>query len=110
MVKPRTNYTKEFKLAILSQIQDGVPTAQVARENGLSPALVGRWKKEFNENPETAFSGPGHPYKEQARVAELERMVGKLYAENLFLKKTLEKVNERMEEEKTRSRHRRDTK
>ena len=83
MVKPRINYTKEFKLSILSQIQNGVPTAQVARENELSPSLVGRWKKEFKESPETAFSGPGHPYKEQARVAELERMVGKRYAENL---------------------------
>ena len=71
MVKPRTNYTKEFKLAILSQIQNGVPIAQVARENGLCPSLVGRWKKEFKENPETAFSGPGHPYKELLQDAEV---------------------------------------
>ena len=110
MVKPRTNYTKEFKLAILAQIQNGVPTAQVARENGLSPALVGRWKKEFKENPEKAFSGPGHPYKEQARVAELERMVGKLYAKNLFLKKTIETFQQHLEEEKLRSQKKRGTK
>ena len=110
MTKPRTIYTKEFKLAILAQVNTGVPCAQVARENGLHPALVVRWKKEFSDNPEKAFSGPGHPYKEQARVAELERMVGKLYAENLFLKKTLETMNQRVEEERLRSRHRRDTK
>ena len=110
MTKNRAIYTKEFKLAILSQIESGIPLAQVARENGLHPALVGRWKKEFMDNPEKAFSGSGLPYKDQARIAELERMVGKLYAENEFLKKTLEKMNGRVEEEKRKSRHRSDTK
>jgi transposase-like protein len=80
MVKARTNYTRDFKLAILAQVNSGISVAQVARENGLHPALVARWKKEFKENPEKAFSGPGHPYKDQAKVAELERMVGRLYA------------------------------
>lgn len=110
MTKRRTIYTKEFKLAILSQIEAGIPLAQVARENGIHPALVGRWKKEFKENPEKAFSGTGQPYKDQARLAELERMVGRLYAENEFLKKTLEKMNERMEEEKRKSQRRSDSK
>ena len=87
MAKPRSYYTREFKMAILSQIEAGVPMAQVARENGIHPTLVARWKKEYLVNPEKAFAGPGHPYKDQARVAELERMVGKLYAENEFLKK-----------------------
>ena len=87
MTRHRTFYTREFKLAILSQVESGIPIAQVARENGLYPALVGRWRKEYIENPEKAFSGSGIPYKDQARIAELERMVGKLYAENEFLKK-----------------------
>ena len=96
-------------MAILSQVESGVPVAQVARENGLHSALVFRWKREFMENPEKAFAGSGHPYKDQARLAELERMVGRLYAENEFLKKTLEKMKERAEEEKHKSQRRRDT-
>ena len=71
MSRPRTVYTREFKMAILTQVDSGIPVAKVARENGLNPALVFRWKKEFQENPEKAFSGQGHPYKDQARVAEL---------------------------------------
>lgn len=110
MTRPRINYTREFKLAILAQIDGGVSIAQVARENGLHPSLVARWRRDYKEDPEKAFAGPGHPYKDQARIAELERTVGKLYAETLFLKKTLETVNQRMEEEKRRSQHRRDTK
>ena len=72
MARARTNYTRDFKLAILAQVNSGVSIAQVARENGIHPALVARWKKEYKENPENAFSGPGHPYKEQAKIAELE--------------------------------------
>ena len=110
MTRQRTNYTRDFKLAILSQVEAGVPIAKVARENGLHPQLVFRWKKEYSENPEKAFSGPGYPYKDQARIAELERMVGKLYAENEFLKKTLATMNGRVEEEKRKSQYRRDSK
>jgi transposase len=110
MSKARTNYTKEFKMAIMSQVESGIPVAQVARENGLHPQLVFRWKKEFMNNPEKAFAGSGHPYKEQAKIAEYERTIGRLYAENEFLKKTLEKFSERAEEEKRRSQSRRNTK
>ena len=37
--------------------RSGVPISQVARENGLHPALVARWKKEYLDDPEKAFSG-----------------------------------------------------
>ena len=97
-------------MAIMSQVESGMPVAQVARENGLHPQLIFRWKKEYLDNPEKAFSGPGHPYKEQARIAEYERTIGRLYSEVEFLKKTLEKYNKRLEEEKQKSKHRRNTK
>jgi transposase len=97
-------------MAILAQVEAGTSIAQVAREHGLHPSMVARWKGEYKEDPEMAFAGPGHPYKDQSRIAELERMVGQLYAENLFLKKTLDAMNQRVEEERRRSRRRRDTK
>jgi transposase len=59
----------------------------VSRENGICPSPIAKWKKEYFENPGNAFSGNGRVYKEQARMAELERLVGRLYAENEFLKK-----------------------
>jgi len=110
MTKTRTKYTRDFKLAILAQINGGFSVAQVARQNGLHPTLVARWKREYAQDPEKAFAGSGHPYKDQAKIAELERMVGQLYAENLFLKKTLETMSIHVEEEKRKSRSRRDTK
>ena len=81
----------------------GLSVTQVARDNGLHPTLVSRWKREFKEAPEEAFQGPGHPYKVQAKLAEMERLVGRLYAENEFLRKTLEHVESRFREEKRKS-------
>jgi hypothetical protein len=51
--------------------------------------LVNLWKREYHQSPETAFQGHGRQYKDEARIAELEQLVGKLYIENEFLKKTL---------------------
>lgn len=110
MKRPKPVYTREFKLAILAQVNNGVPVAQVARENGLHPALVFRWKQQYLEDPEKAFSGPGNPYKDQARIAELERMVGRLYSENEFLKKTLENMKAYADEQKRKSDMRSDVK
>jgi transposase len=110
MPRHKPTYTKEFKLAILAQVNSGIPVAQVARENGLHPQLVFRWKNEYLEDPEKAFAGPGNPYRDQAKIAELERMVGRLYSETEFLKKTLETLKTRAEEARRRSQLRSDTK
>lgn len=46
---------QEFKMEILSQIEAGVPIAQIARYNELHPTFVARWKQEYLENPENMF-------------------------------------------------------
>ena len=40
------------------------------------------------DDPEKAFTTSEQLYKNQAKIAEMERMVGQLSAENLFLIKT----------------------
>jgi len=72
MSKRRPTYTKEYKLAILAQVNSGVPVAQVARENGLHPQLVLRWTSDFLKDIEKAFAGPGNPCKDHVRIVELE--------------------------------------
>lgn len=39
-------------MAILAQIEAGDSIAQVARQNGLHPSMVNRWKGEYNKDPE----------------------------------------------------------
>jgi len=53
----------------------------------IHPALPSRWREELAENPEKAFSGNGNHYKDQARIAELERLLGQAHAEIELLKK-----------------------
>ena len=65
------------------------PLAQIAREYGIHPSLPCRWRDELAENPERAFSGNGNICKYEARIAELERLLGQAHAENELLKKSV---------------------
>jgi transposase-like protein len=103
MARPRRTFTRDFKLALLAQVESGTPLVQVARENGIHPTLMMKWKKDHRENPDKAFSGHGNPYKERAKLAEMERLVGQLYAENDFLKKALERLGSRVNEERLKN-------
>lgn len=101
-MRRRRNFTRDFKLSILSELSIK-STAEVCREHNLHPVMVHLWKKQYRENPEKAFSGQGNLWKPEAEVAKYERLVGKLYAENEFLKKTIRNLQElRAEEEKRR--------
>lgn len=91
-MQKRRQFTKEFKLKVINEIDAGKSTAQICREYQLSDNLISRWKSEYRGNPGNAFSGSGNTYKEEAKVAELERMVGKLTMENEFLKKVLARM------------------
>jgi transposase len=84
MTKPRKKYTREFKISLIHLIDSGTPLAQVARENGIHPNLVTKWKRQYAKDPNKAFSGNGNTYTAEARIAELERLLGKTYAENEF--------------------------
>ena len=84
-MKRRRTYTRNFKISVIREVEMGKTLAQVSRENEIHQVV--KWKKEYFRDPENAFRGNGRAYKEQARIAELERLVGQLYAESEFFKK-----------------------
>ncbi len=88
-MKQRRTYTREFKLNVLWECENGKGKAQLSREHGLHPSLITKWEEEFRKDPENAFSGHGNIYKEDARIGELERVIGQLYSENAFSRKPL---------------------
>ena len=55
-------------------------------------------KGEYKESPGTAFSGNGKISKPEAKLAETERLIGQLYAENAFLKKVLSSLETKLRE------------
>ena len=85
----RRKFTKDFKLQVLREIDAGKPVAVASREHQIHPNLIGKWRKESSSYADRAFAGNGNSYKDQARTAELERMIGRLTMENDFLKKAL---------------------
>jgi transposase len=89
MVLKRRQFSREFKLRVLREIEAGKSLAQASRHHQLHPTLIGRWRQQHRRYGEKAFAGNGHAYQEEARVAELERMIGQLTMENALLKKAL---------------------
>lgn len=106
MTRRHRKFTRDFKITILSELDTGKRLAELSREYEIHPAQICRWKKEFSENPEEAFSGHGNIYKTEAKIAKLERLVGQLYAENEFLKKALKTLKIHHQEEKKETKQR----
>ena len=100
MVKERRRFSREFKLQVLRELDSGKSVAQICREHNLTRFLVSNWKQEFAKNPERAFGGHGNACKDAARIAELEKLVGRLYAENDFLKRALANLKVREAEDR----------
>ncbi len=80
----RRQFTKEFKLSVIREIEAGKSQAEVARTHQVNPNTLTRWRKQLRQYKHQAFAGNGHTYTSEARVAELERMVGRLTMENDF--------------------------
>lgn len=81
-------FTPEFKLQVVLDLLSGVKTmAQVCREHRLKDSVVYRWRQQFIDRAPLVFARPEKANPEQARVAELERMVGRLTMELEAVKK-----------------------
>jgi len=81
MLKRRT-FTPEFKARIVLEDLTGLRSAaEICREHRLSPYLLSRWKAELLERAPEIFATKRCRGDEQERLAELERMVGRLTME-----------------------------
>lgn len=89
MALKRRQFTKEFKLQVVHEVQAGKTLAQAAREHELHPSTIIDWRKNHEKYAERAFQGNGHSYTDEAKIAELERMVGQQAMEIALLKKAL---------------------
>jgi putative transposase len=95
---PGRVHSREFKLQVVRQLASGEKRpAQVCREYQLANSVLARWRAEYAERGEAAFT----PHQEteqtslEARIAELERCLGQLTLENNLLKKALAKATSR---------------
>jgi transposase-like protein len=90
----RRKFTPEFKArVILEMITDQKSAAQASREYGIKDSVLSRWKQEFIERSPKLFErGAANDDRDQ-RIAELERMVGRLAMELEMAKKVSSFLN-----------------
>lgn len=85
-------HSREFKLEVVRQIASGAKRpAQICREYQVANSVVDRWRQEYRERGERAFT-PREVTGDaalEARIADLERLCGQLALENAALKKGL---------------------
>lgn len=100
----RRIFTREFKRKVVELLRVK-SAAEVCREHELGPNLLSRWKREHEENPSEAFKGNGHLWKWEAKLAEKDRLIGQLYAENELIKKSIAFMEDLQAEERRKKRY-----
>jgi len=90
MVK-RKHYTAEFKTRVVLELLSGQKgLMQASRDYEIKDTILSRWKQEFLERAPQLFGRDRVDTQEtDERIAELERMVGKLTLELDIAKKAL---------------------
>ena len=94
MPTQRRTFDNEFKYQILREIDAGTTVASVAREHGVHPETIRLWKRQQRKYGDRAFAGNGNSYSDEAKIAQLERTLGQMAAENALLKKAIKTLQQ----------------
>jgi transposase len=92
----RRRFTRECTVQVIREVEAGKALAQAARAYQLHPALISRGQQAHQPYAERAFAGNGHWYTAEARLAELERLLGQLTMENMLLNRALLRLEGRV--------------
>ena len=78
--RKRRNFTPEFKAQVVLEALSGESSqAEVCRRHNLSEDQLSKWKQQVVENVASLFTSTDKHSKETTeRIAELERLVGRL--------------------------------
>ena len=98
-VARRRRFSTEQKLAIVAEtMQPGQSISYVARQRGLSPSLIFRWRRLMSNGGREAVSADdavvaaAEVHRLEERVRELERLLGRKTLEVEILKEALERA------------------
>ena len=88
MGKKHRIFTSEFKFQVVMEVLTGEKQpSEICREHQISESVLYRWRKEFLEKGSHIFDRGNRKQSEDGRIAELERMIGKLTLELSAAKK-----------------------
>lgn len=87
-MKKRRRFTPEFKAQVVLEVLSGAQApAEVCRRHALSPNLLTTWKAIVLQGLHTLFQGDERHDEDQARIAELEQLLGRATRQIEVLKK-----------------------
>ncbi len=89
-MRARRTYSTAFKRQVVEELLSGSATkGQLSRQYELSTGLIGHWKKRYGEGK--LVEGKSANVKSlEAKIRDLEQMVGRLTMDNDLLKKAME--------------------
>jgi transposase len=94
MPRKRRSFNAEFKTKIVLELISGKKSLmEVSREHSIKDTLLSRWKQEFVAKAAQVFEQPQDVQEKETRIAELERMVGRLTMQLELSKKVLSLAN-----------------
>ena len=86
----RRKYTKEFKIEAVRLVEESdVPVFDAARELGVHPNSLYKWRRQYLADGEEAFPGHGNLTAGDDEVRQLRRELARVREERDILKKAL---------------------
>lgn len=96
MARKRRKFTPEFKFQVVMELLTGRKRAvELCREHQLSDSTLSGWRVQFQERGPEIFAGDRQDHSQDARIAELERVIGRLTLELEAAKKASSWLNSR---------------
>ncbi|MEL6941007.1 MAG: IS3 family transposase [Cyanobacteria bacterium J06598_1] len=93
MGNKQRNYSSEFKAKVVLEVISGKRTvSEASRAHKVHTSVINRWRNEFTKQAHLAFGGKGLGDDSSERIAELERMIGRLTMELAVAKKASDPV------------------
>jgi len=87
-MKTRRTFTAEFKAkAVLSVLMGEKTASEICREHHIKDTVLSRWKQQFLEHAPRLFQRGQRDDQVEARIAELEQVIGRLTVELEIAKK-----------------------
>ena len=87
-MKERRKFGAQYKVKLVLEIVSGQRTvAEIARKESIKDSLLYEWKALFLANAPSVFDAPKPDSEHEAKIAELEQVIGRLTIENEALKK-----------------------
>lgn len=103
MVRKYCTFSPDFKLdTVMEGFRGEKSIVQICREREIKDVLYYKWRDTFIENAASVFGGQGDNERQkfEARIAELERMIGQMTIENGILKKSQKLAGLRIQEKR----------